>query len=62
MFDDYQMIEGYAKLHLIEKIMCTVGRSIRRARAYRADLESMTLAEVRRERELIGKEMKNENN
>ena len=60
MFDDYQRIEGYAKLHLIEKIMSIVGRGIRRARAYRADLESMTLAEVRRERELISNEMKGE--
>lgn len=53
MFDDFQRIDGCAKLHLIEQIMALVGRGIRRARAYRSDLESMSLAEVRREMQLI---------
>jgi hypothetical protein len=53
MFDDYQNIHGYAKQHLIEMIMARTGSGLQRARAYRTDLESMTLAEVRREKELI---------
>ena len=60
MFGDYQNIHAYAKRHLIEQIMTLVGRGLRRARDYRSELEAMSLAEVRRERELIANEMKGE--
>lgn len=60
MFDDWQRMDGYAKQHLIEKIMCFRRWLPKRLRQYRDELEAMTLAEVRRERELIANEMKGE--
>lgn len=60
MNDCFLHINEYAKMQVIEIIMTTVGRRIQRARQYREDLNAMTLEEVRRERELIGKELKGE--
>jgi len=55
--DCFLHMDHYAKGHLIEQIMCLVGRGMKRARQYRDDLESMTLAELRSERDKIEDEL-----
>lgn len=59
MVDRFLHMDHYAKGHLIEQIMCLVGRGMKRARQYRNDLETMTLSELRREIQLIENENEN---
>lgn len=53
-------IEEYTRMQMIEKIMFLVGRRLKRAKQYRQDLYDMTLPEVRREQELIARDLKYE--